>query len=230
MPKETVQLELICGHCGVAAVMPIHAEYWDTIVAPSDGILSQGTLERSYAICRCPGCHQVVLATRDLSRDDMSGTTEDDATVIWPRSNRMPVGLPPEVRSAYRDAMKVRRTNANAFAVMLGRVIDKLCLHEQIVDGSLHQRIEALAKKHNLPTQIVQLSHQLRQLRNIGAHADLGELKRSELTVLENLCRAILEYLYSGPHYLQAAKEAAEMATRKPQPNKVAERSKQPKK
>jgi hypothetical protein len=39
----------------------------------------------------------------------------------------------------------------------------------------------------------------LRQFRNVGAHAELGELTKEEAPILENLTRAILEYVSSAP-------------------------------
>jgi len=47
----------------------------------------------------------------------------------------------------------------------------------------------------------------IRKLRNIGAHADLGELTEAELPVLDGLTRAILEYVYSAPLLAREAEE-----------------------
>jgi len=41
---------------------------------------------------------------------------------------------------------------------------------------------------------------------NIGAHASLGELSPTEIPFLDDLCRAILEYVYSGPQLIEAVR------------------------
>jgi hypothetical protein len=51
------------------------------------------------------------------------------------------------------------------------------------------------------------MAHGLRQLRNVGAHADLGELNESEIPVLDALSRAILEYVYRAPRLLEEVNE-----------------------
>ena len=50
-----------------------------------------------------------------------------------------------------------------------------------------------------IPAKLVDVAAGIRRLRNIGAHADLGELTEGELPVLDDLTRAILEYVYSAP-------------------------------
>ena len=49
------------------------------------------------------------------------------------------------------------------------------------------------------------MAHNLRQLRNVGAHANLGDLTTNEIPFLDDLCLAILEYVYSAPLLLQSA-------------------------
>jgi len=60
------------------------------------------------------------------------------------------------------------------------------------------------------------MAHQLRFLRNIGAHATLGELTRGEAPILDDLCNAILEYVYTAPHRVEkVAKRIDELKKRK---------------
>lgn len=43
------------------------------------------------------------------------------------------------------------------------------------------------------------MAHQLREVGNIAAHADEIELTPAEVPILDDLCRAILEYVYTTP-------------------------------
>jgi hypothetical protein len=68
---------------------------------------------------------------------------------------------------------------------------------------SLYNRLTSLAEKCEIPTRLTEMAQQLRQLRNIGAHADLGKLTPAEVPVLDDLCRAILEYVYTAPKLIE---------------------------
>ena len=56
-----------------------------------------------------------------------------------------------------------------------------------------------LAGRGEIPPGLADIADSLRQLRNVGAHPVLGELTESEVPVLEDLTRAVLEYVYSAP-------------------------------
>jgi len=64
-----------------------------------------------------------------------------------------------------------------------------------------------LADKDEIPSKLVKVAAGIRKLRNIGAHADLGELTESDLPVLDELTRAILEYVYTAPLLATEAEE-----------------------
>ena len=91
--------------------------------------------------------------------------------------------------------------------MLLGRVLDLICIDKNAEGDSLFERLKDLATKNIMPEQLADMAHQLRQLRNIGAHANLGELTRSEIPILEALNRAILEYVYSAPTLIESVQE-----------------------
>jgi hypothetical protein len=47
----------------------------------------------------------------------------------------------------------------------------------------------------------------LRIFGNIGAHPTLGELSDAEVPILDNLCKAILEYVYTAPFLAEQAEK-----------------------
>ena len=49
----------------------------------------------------------------------------------------------------------------------------------------------------------MKMAQNLRTLRNMGAHADLGDLPAEAAPVLEGLCKAILEYVYVAPKLIE---------------------------
>jgi hypothetical protein len=71
----------------------------------------------------------------------------------------------------------------------------------------LHSKLQDLATKGEIPTKLVGVADSLRNLRNVGAHAVLGELSNAEVPILDDLCKAILEYVYSAPYLAKQAED-----------------------
>ncbi len=123
-------------------------------------------------------------------------------------------GLPPEVERAYKAAQEVKRIDVNAFGVLLGRVLDKVCEDRGATGDSLAKRLQDLAARGEVPEHLVDMAHQLRQLRNVGAHANLGELTAGDVPILDGLIRAVLEYVYSAPAFVRQVEQRIEQRKR----------------
>tara|TARA_R110002096_G_scaffold24760_33_gene78106 strand:- start:4031 stop:4486 length:456 start_codon:yes stop_codon:yes gene_type:complete len=128
-----------------------------------------------------------------MDREDWHGK------VIYPNEKKGVEGLPASVEKEFRAAEQVSTISANAYAVLLGRVLDAVCDDRNANGDILHKRLEDLATRNEIPKNLADMAHKLRQLRNVGAHADLGELTDDEVPVLAALCQAVLEYVYSAP-------------------------------
>ena len=124
--------------------------------------------------------------------------------------------LPPKVMSSYQAAVKVRAIEPNAYGVLLGRVLEVLCEDRKANGDTLYKKLEDLGNRGEIPQPLVEMAQSLRQLRNVGAHASLGELTAKEIPFLDDLCRAILEYVYDAPDLILKAKQRLdEIATTK---------------
>ena len=168
-----------------------------------------------YEVMVCPACDQVTF--RMYYWDDFM-ESEGDVTfkILYPQSTRVPLGLPSQIEKAFVAALKVKPIDSNAFGVLLGRVLELVCDDRKASGDSLAKKIGDLAAKSEIPAKLVDVTHSLRKLRNVGAHAALGELTVEEVPILEDLCRAILEYVYSAPHLAQLAQNrVTALATKK---------------
>lgn len=185
-----------CGHCANKSPMTIVAKY-SQIKTYEDHKLNmdwdEGLL---WELCLCLACDGLNLR-RAYWHEFADPLPEFE--IVFPAINKPVIGLPAEINRAYDAALKVRNIDSNAFAVLLGRILDKICIDKKAAGDSLHKRLLSLAQQGVIPQQLAEMAHQLRQLRNIGAHADLGELTPVEVPILEDLCRAILEYVYTAP-------------------------------
>ncbi len=187
---------LICTCCGNKTVMQIAVEY--NQVCEIDDIGSY------WQILECLSCKEILL-----SKGFWDGTDEPDMgyavsyEIVYPNVSEKIHGLPKNISKAYEAAQKVKRIDSNAFAVLLGRVLDFVCLDKEAEGKHLYNKLEDLANKGIIPQQLGEMAQQLRNFRNIGAHADFGELTKEEVPILEALIKAILEYVYSAPNLIQ---------------------------
>jgi hypothetical protein len=160
-----------------------------------------------FQLLVCPACEGVSLG--NYFRADYLPEEENDnevTTIVYPPSARLPTALPPKVRIGYQAAVKVRSIDPNAYGVLLGRVLELLCEDRSAKGDTLYTKLEDLGNRDEIPKPLVEMAHSLRQLRNLGAHASLGELTASEIPFLDELCRAILEYVYEAPDLIDRAK------------------------
>jgi len=198
-----------CGHCGNKAPMKIVASYSEVDpIMDSDGDVVDEVVDY-YELVRCPACERVMLRHSNVGPWD---DPEADVVkhILYPKEPNVIRGLPEEVRKAYEAALKVRSIDTNAFAVLLGRVLDKICEDRKAKGESLSQRLSDLAQRGEIPSRLAEMAKSLKELRNVGAHANLGELTAKEIPFLDDLCKAILEYVYSGPELLARVQQHLE--------------------
>jgi hypothetical protein len=192
-----------CGHCGNSAPMQIVAVYSQVTDYEAPGTPVHWQAGNIYELVLCPACKQVSL--RSTYYHDAYDPEDMDYTLLYPSSETAPEGLPQSIAKAYEAARRVRNIDANAFAVLLGRVLELVCEDRQATGRDLYAKLQDLAAKREIPEKLVDVGHGLRNLRNVGAHAVLGELTSAEAPILDALTRAILEYVYSAPLLAQMA-------------------------
>lgn len=95
--------------------------------------------------------------------------------------------------------------------VLIGRVMDMVCRDRGANGHFLGNKLADLATKGEVPQKLVEVAEKLTKLRNVGAHAELGELTTREVPIVEDLCCALLDYIYTAPHL---AKRADELLTK----------------
>lgn len=160
-----------------------------------------------YEILKCHVCPDVTIRSIDW-HDWWEPEEGPDWKILFPSDSKMPIGLPENIAKGYRAALKVKSVDANAFGVLIGRVMDMVCHDRGAAGRFLGQKLADLAAKGEVPQKLVEVAEKLTKLRNVGAHAELGELTPREVPVVEDLCRALLEYIYTAPHLAKRADDA----------------------
>jgi len=213
--KKSFTASMKCGHCQNVAPMEIVADS-STVREYSDD--SSGTDWEAgsvYQLSKCPACDGMTLRSYDWHSGYMDGS-DIEYKVLYPLGEKVLRGLPRQIDAAYQAAHKVRNIDANAYGVLLGRVLDLVCEDRKASGRTLDQKLKSLAQNGEIPSKLVDVAAGVRKLRNIGAHANLGDLTVAELPVLDDLTRAILEYVYSAPFLAKEAEDRlAKLKTRK---------------
>ena len=205
--KEKVFSETVkCVHCGNSTPMEIavvYSQLEEDKDTQSHFSWEEGTV---YQILVCPACRRVTFRSYYWHSGCMDGS---DVTfeILYPQQRRNPMGLPERIARAYEAAQKVANIDANAYGVLLRRVFEFVCEDRVATGNSLHNRLADLAARGEMPAKLVDVARGLKDLGNVGAHATLGELTVADLPILDDLCRAILEYVYSAPYLAQKAQE-----------------------
>lgn len=210
--KQKLTDTLKCGHCDNKAPMKIRFEFTEGEPDEETGnIFSLDT----YQLLDCPACQGIILQnTTELF--GIPGSEEiRSTTTLYPADRKRPIGLPKSIAREYESAMKVRKIDANAYGVLMGRLLEIVCEDRQAEGRTLNDKLADLSSKGEIPDKLVSVAKSIRQLRNHGAHATLGGLSASDVPVLDDLARAILEYLYSAPELVRRAEARLKISTKK---------------
>jgi hypothetical protein len=185
-----------CGHTDHDATV---ANYLHSVVENDDG----SSTITAYDVWICPACSDFTI---DRKVHDVTADSIDwRVYAVLPVPDSLQGGLPESVSKALMEASSISSVNANAYATMLGRVLDAVCVDRGANGKTLYDKLAVLSKRGELPQRLVDLANHLREFRNIGAHADLGTLEPEDVAILEPMVRAILEYVYRLPALIEYA-------------------------
>ena len=207
--KRQFSDDVRCPHCGNTAPMEIVASHTRHELVWNGVLQEQTTDTYVYELLSCSACRNIMLRSGYLGfrRPEIL-----DYHVLYPPDTRELIGLPPAVRQGYEAAMRVRNVDPNAYAVLIGRVLELVCSDRGAQGRTLANRLDFLAKRGEIPQKLVGCVRHLKNFRNVGAHASLGELTRADLPILDDLVRSLLEYVYSAPELAaRAEKKFAEL-------------------
>ena len=198
-----------CDHCGNEVHMKEVA--WHDRIRSSeveDWFWQEGPVWR---LLECPACHDVTLIRYYL--DERYDPEEWDLQVLYPPMGKPITGLPPRLYREYSAALKLRHIDANAYANALGRVLEEVCIEfgeRPSKSRTVYVCLNSLADKGKLPPILASIAHNLRLFRNTGDHPTLGDLTSADVPILDELCKAILWYLYAAPQLVRKAESRIE--------------------
>ncbi len=218
--EETQYSErLKCLHCLNESPMEVVSDYDDIDSCGENYLSDEGT---AWQLVKCPACYDVMLRSGYWHSQQMDYISYD---ILYPSGEDKIRGLPKSISKAYEAALRVKPIDTNAFAVLLGRLLDLICEDKNAVGDNLYEKLQFLSDKGIMPSQLADMAHAIRNLRNIGAHANLGELTSQEVPILHDLCKAVLEYVYSAPELILSVED--KIKNLKSKPNKSSKKGAQ---
>lgn len=208
--KQRTTEFLKCRHCGNYAPMNIAASYYlstksETYDPENECYNPEPGEGYTYELLLCLACKKVTL--REYFEHDFMATEDIKPETLYPPQGVKLFCLPSSIQKAYEAALKARAIGANAYAILLGRMLEVVCEDRKVKGDNLYDKLKALAEKGEIPNNLVGVAHGLRMLRNIGAHEPLEGLSSDEIPILDDLSKAILEYIYIAPALAKQAEE-----------------------
>lgn len=200
-----------CGHCANIGRMEILATRDDGSRYAEEVNVGDRAIDASYnagtlvQVLLCEVCSQVTVRRTDYDER----FTEDpiEWSVIFPKGTSAVEGLPKAVEAAHAAAQRVRNVDRNAYAVLLRRMLEVVCIDQGAVGNTLAARLKDLAGKGILPLGLIEVADSIRSMGNVGAHAATGDVEEGEVPLLDRLSAAVLEYVYVAPLLVARARE-----------------------
>lgn len=204
---------LKCRHCGNYAPMNIAVSYYlstkpEPYYPPDEYYNPEPEEGYNYELLLCLACRKVTL--REYFDHDYIDPEDIKIETLYPRQGVKSFYLPSSVQKAYEAALKARAIDANAYAILLGRMLEVVCENRKVKGENLYDKLKILAENGEIPNNLVGVAHGLRMLRNIGAHEPIEGLSSEEIPILDDLSEAILEYIYIAPNLVRQAEERSQ--------------------
>lgn len=196
-----------CTQCGNRTVADILGTATETEWADIDEKYGyQPSRDTYYTVVKCNTCTTVQLFTYDEYCEDGL----DEAVLLYPTARSIPKDVPQIIAKEFAEAQKVERISKTAYAVLIGRVLERLFNDKGAVGKDLFDQIKDLSAKGIIPDTLRDMGDTLRFLRNKGAHVSDYEIEDNEVDAMRDFVITMLEYVYVAPAKLAALKAAIE--------------------
>ena len=202
-------MKMLCGHCGYKTIFELCGEYTDEGEEYKE---DENSFERypylnywykfTWQLFKCPNCSKPTL--RETYND--SNREEQTYEIIYPVVKEGLANLPEQIASSYQAALRVQHIEPSAFAVLIGRTLEAVCNYEKATGKDLNDKVNNLFSLNRIPKTLAEMAHQLRQIRNLGAHDKEDEVTEEDVPIMRDFVEAILEYLYVAPAKIEAVR------------------------
>src|SRR5216684_1421106 len=210
--KEDIEMTatkvMKCGHCNNEAVFYIRGAGTQGDLKVLDLLDYVDHILTTWRLLECSVCSRPSLEETHTTYEFESIGTQGSifptlakSMILYPTARTpMPLtNLPETIEKKYMAALKVQAIEPSACAVLIGRTLEAVCNYEKATGKTLSDKLNNLVSSDRIPRTLAEMAHQLRQIRNFGAHDTEDEVTEEDIPIILEFLEAILEYLYVAP-------------------------------
>lgn len=149
-------------------------------------------------LAECPICDSPLLGDSELYQTGIDEHEWSELHRVWPKQeSHVDWEIPEIARNSLIEAKVCFKAKAySACAVMCGRTIEGVCMHNTTKSKSLAGGLKELKTKGIIDERLFEWGDELRKHRNIGAHATAEKISKEDAKDLLDFSSAICEYVF----------------------------------
>lgn len=188
-----------CPHCGNRAPQRlVYTHDYAPAAYTSDG-KRVPDIEGKYYVAVCESCGDLLVYDAFSDIPNSQNFAGPHTNLVFPNSGRLDNSVLERVRECYDEALRIKSIAPNAFAVQIRRTLEALCADRSANGRNLQERLKKLAEKGEIPPVLAEMTAILRLLGNIGAHLAKERVKPTDVWIIDDFVRAVIEYVYVAP-------------------------------
>ena len=160
-----------------------------------------------YCIVKCFSCgHISVLGDYEVVVTEK----REMLPQLFPITPDLPDMVPENIRESYREAAMIRVRAPHAYVGQIRRSLEILCQENSASGKTLVQKLQSLSKAGLFPNTLSEMTDLIRQIGNIGVHAENRRVSIFDTELIDGFFRAIIEYVYIAPSKISELKRRME--------------------
>jgi ribosomal protein S27E len=207
-----------CPHCGNETTHEILKQANTSLKMYSAAFRpdSNYEIDVTFYLTRCKTCNNISLFG-DSELDERQGKLSE-ASIFYPKQNYFGSEVPDTILKTYKEAQRIKNISPMAFAVMIRRGLEFLCMDKKAKGNILSTQLKDLSKNGIIPQTLIEMGDTLRFLGNQGAHATNYNIENEEVESIDDFFTAMIEYVYVAPAKLERLKETIKEKSNKKHP------------
>jgi len=201
-PKES-QI-MICKQCGNKTSLTNEFYFAEETVAYSgDG--DPHIFETYYMVLLCPSCNRhSLIYTIEFNDDSDDWKTWDS---IYPKEITYPQYIPQDILKLVKEADRIKYISPEAYVILIRKVLELICLKFNAKGKTLYNKLQNLSSRQTLPPTVSDISGLLKDIGNIGAHAD-NKISEQYIYAVSDFIEFIIHYLFTVPERIKMLRKA----------------------
>lgn len=158
----------------------------------------------TYYVIQCRICNHLSILRGYI---DESGKPIE-LTQKYPQIKNHLEIIPSAIRDTYLEAARIRTRAPHGYVALIRKALELICIERNAVGQNLFQNLNDLANKGVLPSDLSEIATLLRKTGNEAVHASGRRISVLDTEVIDQLFRAIVDYLFILPARMEELKRS----------------------